>query len=99
MSDREVDRTGAAGVADTARGDRAQYGVCAALAGLGVLLLVDAMRIPPVTSSNDPLGPRLKPAAWPRRGVVHAPAEVLEQVPRPAKSAGRLSPPLVAARR
>ena len=61
MSDREVDRTGAAGAAETAREDRAQYGVCAALAGLGVLLLVDAARIPHVTSSNDPLGPRPVP--------------------------------------
>ena len=61
MSDREVDRTGAPGAGETARGDRAQYGVCAALAGLGVLLLVDAARIPHVTSSNDPLGPRPVP--------------------------------------
>ena len=61
MSDREVDRTGAPGAGETARGDRAQYGVCAALAALGVLLLVDAARIPPVTSSNDPLGPRPVP--------------------------------------
>lgn len=60
MSDREVHRTGAA-AAETTRGDRAQYGVCAALAGLGVLLLVDAARIPHVTSSNDPLGPRPVP--------------------------------------
>jgi putative tricarboxylic transport membrane protein len=42
-------------------GDRAQYGVCAALAGLGVILLVDASRIAHVTSSNDPLGPRPVP--------------------------------------
>lgn len=60
--DPTVDRTGAdeAGVEKAGR-DRAQYGVCAALAGLGVLLLVDAARIPHVTSSNDPLGPKPVP--------------------------------------
>ncbi|GAA6527586.1 tripartite tricarboxylate transporter TctB family protein [Intrasporangium sp. DVR] len=58
MSDSQVDHTGAAG---TTREDRAQFGVCAALAGLGLLLLVDAARIPHVTSSNDPLGPRPVP--------------------------------------
>jgi putative tricarboxylic transport membrane protein len=64
MSDAQVDRTGAAGVEDgteAPREDRAQFGVCAALAGLGALLLVDAARIPHVTSSNDPLGPRPVP--------------------------------------
>jgi putative tricarboxylic transport membrane protein len=68
MPDPQVDRTGAAGGnpagaagADAPRGDRAQFGVCAALAGLGVLLLIDAARIPHVTSSNDPLGPRPVP--------------------------------------
>jgi putative tricarboxylic transport membrane protein len=58
MSERQVDQTGAAA---SARGDRAQFGVCAALAGLGLLLLVDAARIPQLTSSNDPLGPRPVP--------------------------------------
>ncbi|MDC5698145.1 tripartite tricarboxylate transporter TctB family protein [Intrasporangium calvum] len=58
MSDPQVDTTGAAA---TTRRDRAQYAVCAALAGLGVLLLVDAARIPHVTSSNDPLGPKPVP--------------------------------------
>jgi putative tricarboxylic transport membrane protein len=58
--DPTVDATGEPGTGVTG-GDRAQYGVCAALAGLGVLLLVDASRIAPVTSSNDPLGPRPVP--------------------------------------
>lgn len=58
MSDPQVDTTGAAA---KPREDRAQYGVCAALAGLGVLLLVDAANIRHVTSSNDPLGPRPVP--------------------------------------
>jgi putative tricarboxylic transport membrane protein len=42
-------------------GDRAQYGVCAGLALLGVLVLVDASRIGAATSSNDPIGPRPVP--------------------------------------
>lgn len=41
--------------------DRAQYGVCAALAALGALLLVDAARLAPVTTSNDPVGPKPVP--------------------------------------
>jgi putative tricarboxylic transport membrane protein len=41
--------------------DRAQYGLCAALAVLGVLLLADAARIGHATSSNDPVGPRPVP--------------------------------------
>ena len=41
--------------------DRAQYGVCAGLALLGVLLLVDASHIGAVSSSNDPVGPRPVP--------------------------------------
>lgn len=57
MPDRQVDRREATAV----RGDRAQFGVCAALAGLGIILLADAARIPQVTSSNDPLGPRPVP--------------------------------------
>jgi putative tricarboxylic transport membrane protein len=73
MSDRTPDRTvghpaeqtGAAGVEGPATkakgGDRAQYGMCAGLAGLGVLLLVDAARLGPVQSSNDALGPRAVP--------------------------------------
>ncbi|WP_430782517.1 tripartite tricarboxylate transporter TctB family protein [Actinoplanes sp. G11-F43] len=41
--------------------DRAQYGVCAFLAALGVLVLVDATRIGHATGSNDPIGPRPVP--------------------------------------
>ncbi|HET6967097.1 MAG TPA: tripartite tricarboxylate transporter TctB family protein [Ornithinibacter sp.] len=41
--------------------DRAQYGVCAALALLGVVVIVDATRIGAATSSNDPVGPRALP--------------------------------------
>jgi putative tricarboxylic transport membrane protein len=42
-------------------GDRAQYGVCAFLALVGVLVIVDANRIGQATSSNDPIGPRPVP--------------------------------------
>jgi len=42
-------------------GDRAQYGMCAALAGLGILLLVNAAQLEPVASSNDSLGPKVVP--------------------------------------
>jgi len=45
------------GVPTKARGDRAQYGMCAFLAVLGGLLLVDAARIGHATSSNDPVVP------------------------------------------
>ena len=41
--------------------DRAQYGVCAALALLGVVVIVDATRIGAATSSNDPVGPKALP--------------------------------------
>lgn len=41
--------------------DRAQYGVCAALAAVGVVVIVDATRIGAATSSNDPVGPRAMP--------------------------------------
>jgi putative tricarboxylic transport membrane protein len=42
-------------------GDRAQYAVCAGLALLGVLVLVDASRLGAVASSNDPIGPKPVP--------------------------------------
>jgi putative tricarboxylic transport membrane protein len=41
--------------------DRAQYGVCAALALLGVIVIIDASRIGAATSSNDPVGPKALP--------------------------------------
>jgi putative tricarboxylic transport membrane protein len=41
--------------------DRAQYGVCAGLALLGVVVIVDAARIGAATSSNDPVGPKALP--------------------------------------
>jgi putative tricarboxylic transport membrane protein len=41
--------------------DRAQYGVCAFLALLGVAVIVDASRLGEVTSSNDPIGPKPVP--------------------------------------
>lgn len=41
--------------------DRAQFGLCAALALVGVVVIVDASRIGHVTSSNDPIGPRVMP--------------------------------------
>jgi putative tricarboxylic transport membrane protein len=60
MSDTTPDAT-RDGVTTTTGGDRAQYGMCAALAVLGVLLLADAARIGHATSSNDPVGPRPVP--------------------------------------
>lgn len=47
--------------ATTSVRDRAQYGLCAALALVGVVVIVDASRIGHVTSSNDPVGPRAMP--------------------------------------
>lgn len=41
--------------------DRAQYAVCAGLALLGILLVIDASRLGAATSSNDPVGPRPVP--------------------------------------
>ncbi|WP_082589555.1 tripartite tricarboxylate transporter TctB family protein [Nostocoides sp. Soil756] len=41
--------------------DRAQLGLCAALAVAGVVVIVDASRLGPVTSSNDPIGPKAMP--------------------------------------
>ena len=41
--------------------DRAQLGLCAALALAGVVVVVDASRLGHVTSSNDPIGPRAMP--------------------------------------
>jgi len=41
--------------------DRAQYGLCAALGLLGVLVLFDASRIGSASSSNDPIGPKPMP--------------------------------------
>lgn len=41
--------------------DRAQYALCAGLALLGALVLVDAARIGQAASSNDPVGPRPVP--------------------------------------
>ncbi|MCH7229658.1 tripartite tricarboxylate transporter TctB family protein [Glycomyces sp. L485] len=41
--------------------DRAQYWVCAFLALLGVLVIVDASQIPAFTASNDPIGPKPVP--------------------------------------
>ncbi|MEV5410383.1 tripartite tricarboxylate transporter TctB family protein [Thermopolyspora sp. NPDC052614] len=47
---------------DTPRArDRAQYGVCAALAAAGLLVIADATRIAHLTSGNDPIGPRPVP--------------------------------------
>ncbi|MFI5617227.1 tripartite tricarboxylate transporter TctB family protein [Streptomyces sp. NPDC051567] len=42
-------------------GDRAQYGVCAFLALLGVLVIVDATGIAHSMNSADPVGPRTVP--------------------------------------
>jgi len=64
MSDVTPDRTHAEPAAqdvETQGGDRAQYGMCAALAGLGIVLLVNSAQLAPVASSNDSLGPRVIP--------------------------------------
>jgi putative tricarboxylic transport membrane protein len=41
--------------------DRAQYGLCAALALVGLVVIWDATRIGAATSSNDPVGPKALP--------------------------------------
>ena len=41
--------------------DRAQYGLCAALALVGLVVIWDATRIGAATSSNDPIGPKALP--------------------------------------
>ncbi|TWD84641.1 putative tricarboxylic transport membrane protein [Kribbella amoyensis] len=38
--------------------DRAQYGLCAFLAVVGVLVVVDAARLRHIANSNDPIGPK-----------------------------------------
>jgi putative tricarboxylic transport membrane protein len=43
------------------RPDRAQYGVCAFLAIVGGLVIVDALRLRHIVSSNDPIGPKPVP--------------------------------------
>ncbi|MFC7531945.1 tripartite tricarboxylate transporter TctB family protein [Actinoplanes sp. GCM10030250] len=43
------------------RADRAQYGMCAFLAVLGLLVIADALGTGQATSSNDPIGPRPVP--------------------------------------
>lgn len=64
MGDVTPDRTHpepAAQDVETQGGDRAQYGMCAALAGLGIVLLVNSAQLAPVASSNDSLGPKVIP--------------------------------------
>ena len=46
---------------DLRGGDRAQYGVCAFLALVGVLVIMDAARLQDVATSNDPIGPKPVP--------------------------------------
>lgn len=41
--------------------DRAQYGVCAFLAVVGALVIVDALRLQHIVTSNDPIGPKPVP--------------------------------------
>ena len=53
--------TSEATTATTSVRDRAQFALCAALALVGVVVIVDASRIGHVTSSNDPVGPRAMP--------------------------------------
>ena len=43
------------------RPDRAQYGVCAFLALVGALVIVDATRLRHAVTSNDPIGPKPVP--------------------------------------
>lgn len=54
----ERDRTGSR---QSPGGDRAQYGVCAFLALVGLLVIVDATGIAHSTNSTDPVGPRTVP--------------------------------------
>ncbi|WP_330476056.1 tripartite tricarboxylate transporter TctB family protein [Terrabacter sp. C0L_2] len=64
MTDTTPDRTHtdtAAQDVETQGGDRAQYGMCAALAGLGIVLLVNSAQLAPVASTNDSLGPKVIP--------------------------------------
>jgi putative tricarboxylic transport membrane protein len=64
MTDTTPDRTHpdtAGQDVETQGGDRAQYGMCAALAGLGIVLLVNSAQLAPVASSNDSLGPKVIP--------------------------------------
>ncbi|WP_328417886.1 tripartite tricarboxylate transporter TctB family protein [Micromonospora sp. NBC_00389] len=49
------------GAPRTAKPDPAQYGVCAFLAVVGALVIVDAMRIGHAISSADPIGPKPVP--------------------------------------
>jgi putative tricarboxylic transport membrane protein len=51
----------AAAIEPTRGGDRAQYGVCAFLALVGVLVLVDASQLGHSISPADPIGPRPVP--------------------------------------
>jgi putative tricarboxylic transport membrane protein len=51
----------AAAIEPTRGGDRAQYGVCAFLALVGVLVLVDASQLGHSISTADPIGPRPVP--------------------------------------
>jgi putative tricarboxylic transport membrane protein len=51
----------AAAIEPTRGGDRAQYGVCAFLALVGVLVLVNASRLGHSISTADPIGPRPVP--------------------------------------
>lgn len=41
--------------------DRAQFALCAGLALVGVIVIVDASRLGHITTSNDPVGPRAMP--------------------------------------
>lgn len=41
--------------------DRAQFALCAGLALVGVIVIVDASRIGHIATSNDPIGPRAMP--------------------------------------
>ncbi|WP_328993197.1 tripartite tricarboxylate transporter TctB family protein [Kribbella sp. NBC_01245] len=48
-------------VKDRQSGDRAQYGVCGFLALVGILVVVDALRLGATTVTNDPIGPKPVP--------------------------------------
>lgn len=43
------------------RRDTAQYGVCGFLVVVGVLVIADAARLPQLSTSNDPIGPKPVP--------------------------------------
>lgn len=61
MSDLDSADEGADTTTEPAGPDRAQYWVAGVLAVLGVVVIVDALRLGGFTASNDPIGPKPVP--------------------------------------